>query len=73
MEDGDPTSDQERMKMSQQFYWTAKLFVGDAPRETKYFKAQSKRDAYVAEHEGWKKRGKICVENLEKHLEQGGK
>lgn len=55
--------------MSQEFYWTARLFVNDEPKEARYFKTKSERDSYVAEHAGWKKRGKICAENLEKHLQ----
>lgn len=32
---------------------------------------KEERDTYVSEHEGWKKRGKICKENLERHLKKG--
>lgn len=60
----------EELYMCQEFYWTAKHFVDDKPEETRYFESQSERDNYVAEHAGWKKRGKICAENLEKHLQQ---
>lgn len=56
--------------MNQEFYWTAKLFVDNKPKETRYFSTQNERDIYVAEHTGWKKRGKICAENLEKHLQE---
>lgn len=56
--------------MCQKFYWTARLFAeGQAPR-SKYFETQAERDAYVAAHEGWVKRGKICAENLLKHLQE---
>lgn len=54
--------------MSQEFYWTARFFEGDEPKEALYFATKRERDQYVEEHPGWKKRGKICAENLEKHL-----
>lgn len=54
--------------MSQEFYWTARLLVDGELKEARYFKTKNERDNYVAEHVGWKKRGKICAENLEKHL-----
>lgn len=54
--------------MNQKFYWTAKFFVDGEPKETLYFSTKGERDTYVAEHAGWQKRGKICAENLEKHL-----
>lgn len=56
--------------MTQQFYWTAKLFENDTPKDVKYFASRIERDNYVAEHDGWKKRGKICAENLERHLQK---
>lgn len=56
--------------MSQTFYWTAKRFENDTPQETRYFASRQERDAFVAHHTQWKKRGKICTENLEKHLRQ---
>lgn len=56
--------------MCQEFYWTARLFANGKPKESRYFKAQEERDSFVAGHEGWKKRGKICAENLEKHLKE---
>lgn len=56
--------------MCQKFYYTAKFFVDGAGKETRYFQTQQERDIFVLEHDGWKKRGKICVENLEKHLEK---
>lgn len=55
--------------MSQEFYWTARFFGGGQEIQSKYFATQTERDAFVLAHEGWKKRGKICVENLERHLE----
>lgn len=58
--------------MEQEFYWTAKLFNSDEAKEVRYFATRSERDLYVTEHSGWKKRGKICAENLEKHLEEDG-
>lgn len=53
--------------MSQQVYWTAKLFIDGEPKERKHFALREERDAFVAEHEGWKKRGKICTENLKRY------
>lgn len=54
--------------MEQSFYWTARLFSDDRHVESKYFVSRAERDRFVTEHGEWKKRGKICVENLEKHL-----
>lgn len=56
--------------MCQEFYWTARLFVDGKQKESKYFKTKEERDIYVAEHDGWVKRGKICAENLERHLQE---
>lgn len=55
--------------MCSHFYWTARLFADDQPVQSKYFASQAERDTFVLEHPEWKKRGKICAENLEKHLE----
>lgn len=57
--------------MCQEFCWTAKLFENKKVKEIRYFATQEERDTYVSEHEGWKKRGKICKENLERHLKEG--
>lgn len=54
--------------MCQKFYWTARLFVDGKVIQSKYFATQEERDTFVLEHSEWKKRGKICAENLEKHL-----
>lgn len=54
--------------MEQEFYWTARLFVDGKPKEARYFKTQAERDLYVSAHGGWKKRGKICAENLERNV-----
>lgn len=35
-----------------------------------YFETRTERDAFVAAHEGWVKRGKICAENLSRHLQE---
>lgn len=54
--------------MCQTFYWTARFFVDGEKSKSKYFETQAQRDAFVAANVGWVKRGKICAENLEKHL-----
>lgn len=56
--------------MDQKFYWTARLFSDGRAVESKYFETQAERDAFVAAHGAWKKRGKICAENLERHLKE---
>lgn len=56
--------------MCTKFYWTARLFANGQPVQSKYFETQMERDRFVSEHEGWKKRGKICAENLDKHLQE---
>lgn len=56
--------------MNQKFYWTARLFSNGRAVQSKYFTTQAERDAFVAEHSEWKKRGKICAANLEKHLQE---
>lgn len=45
-------------------------FEGNRPVQTKYFASQEERNHFVLKNTGWKKRGKICTENLEKHLER---
>ncbi|MGN1021918.1 MAG: hypothetical protein ACI4OJ_00300, partial [Lachnospiraceae bacterium] len=52
--------------------WTARRFEGNKVVDARYFSEQSERDAFVLAHakEGWKKRGKICRENLSRHLVQ---
>lgn len=52
----------------QQFYWTARKIIDEKKPESKYFKTREERDRFVANHPEWKKRGKICTENLDKHL-----
>lgn len=59
--------------MCQEFYWTARFFVDGKPEEARYFPTQEERDLFVNEHVGWKKRGKICAENLDKHLRKNDK
>ena len=54
--------------MSQKFYWIARYFAENKSVQSKYFETQAERNTFVQTHSGWKKRGKICVENLEKHL-----
>lgn len=54
--------------MCQSFYWTARLFRDGQAVHSKYFATQAERDEFVRCHPGWMKRGKICTENLEKHL-----
>lgn len=54
--------------MESEFCWIAKLFIDGKLKETRYFATESERDDYVNEHLGWKKRGKICSDNLENHL-----
>lgn len=54
--------------MCQEFYWTARLFVDNKVKESKYFAMREERDKFVAEHDGWKKRGKICAENLSQNV-----
>ena len=54
--------------MEEKFYWTARFFSDGRAIESKYFETQAARDVFVSEHSKWKKRGKICAENLEKHL-----
>lgn len=54
--------------MSQKFYWTARLIQDGKIIQSKYFASQEKRNQFVLENNEWKKRGKICVNNLEKHL-----
>lgn len=58
------------MTMKQKFYWTARLFTDHKEVQSKYFESKEERDTFVLEHSEWKKRGKICVENLEKHLQE---
>lgn len=52
------------------FLWTARRFEDDKPVEARYFESQQERDQFVADHAGWKKRGKICKDNLGKHKDQ---
>lgn len=52
------------------FYWTARRFVDGQAVESKYFATVEKRDAFVQENPEWKKRGKICAENLVQHLHE---
>lgn len=52
----------------QKFCWTARLF-GETV-QSRYFETRGERDAFVAANPGWVKRGKICAENLEKHLQE---
>lgn len=59
--------------MCKEFRWTAKFFADGKAVEAKYFETQAERDVWVSSHDGWKKRGKICAENLEKHLEEGNR
>lgn len=54
--------------MSQIFYWTARRFGNGQAVESKYFATVESRDAFVQENPDWKKRGKICAENLVQHL-----
>lgn len=54
--------------MCQEFYWTARFFEDNKAKESKYFATQEERDKFVEENPSWKKRGKICRENLGKHL-----
>lgn len=54
--------------MCQKFYWTARLIEEGKIVQSKYFATQEKRDRFVLENKQWKKRGKICIDNLEKHL-----
>lgn len=56
--------------MKQQFYYTARLFEENKQIKSKYFKTLEERDEFVKNHPQWKKRGKICACNLEKHLEK---
>lgn len=56
--------------MNQEFYWTAKLFVDGKVQSVRYFATKNERDEYVNNHPKWKKRGKICIENIEKHLQE---
>ena len=52
------------------FIWTAKLYENAKPVQTLYFAIEEDRNMYVNSHEGWKKRGKICAQNLPKHLSE---
>lgn len=52
------------------FYWTARLYENGKLLQSKYFETQAERDEFAAAHEGWKKRGKICAGNLDKHLQE---
>lgn len=54
------------------FCWTARLFENGKPVRAKYFFSEKERNEFVADNPGWKKRGKICAGNLEKHLWQDG-
>lgn len=54
--------------MCQTFCWTAVLFGNEKVIKTRYFDSKEARDHYVLEHKEWKKRGKICANNLEKHI-----
>lgn len=54
--------------MNQKFLWTARCFEGNKVIESKYFASKLERDLFVASHPNWKKRGKICKENLNNHL-----
>lgn len=56
--------------MCQEFYWTAKLFEADKVQDVRYFATKDERDEYVDKHSKWKKRGKICAENLQRHLQE---
>lgn len=54
--------------MEEKFFWTARLFEGKEPLRSKYFEIRQERDAFVSANPKWQKRGKICAQNLEKHL-----
>ena len=52
------------------FYWTARLIENHQIKASRYFLTKKERDEFVINHSDWKKRGKICAENLDKHLEK---
>lgn len=54
--------------MESDFYWTAKLYIDDRLAKTMYFSTEMARNQFVLSHPGWKKHGKICAENLDRHL-----
>ncbi len=55
--------------MSQDFFWTARLFEKDKLKASRYFKTEEERNLFVSAHPEWKKRGKICAAHLKKHIE----
>ncbi len=57
-------------KNGEGFLWTARLFQGTEPVAARYFSSRQERDQFVLNHPEWKKRGKICAGNLEKHTDQ---
>lgn len=59
--------------MCQKFCWTAKLFKNGEEKDVRYFSEKQERDLFVEKYPEWKKRGKICAENLEKHLKEAKK
>lgn len=52
------------------FLCTARLFQDSVPVAARYFSSRQERDQFVKDHQGWRKRGKICAGNLEKHTDQ---
>lgn len=56
-------------ELCQSFYWTARLIENGEIVESKYFSTQKERDHFVLKNPKWCKRGKICKQNLEKHLQ----
>jgi len=57
--------------MTSDFFWTARLYADGKPIKTMYFATEEERNQYVSSHPCWKKRGKICAENLDRHLNDG--
>lgn len=51
------------------FCWTARKIVNGKVVESRYFDSKEERDCFVKEHHEWCKRGKICKENLRKHIQ----
>lgn len=58
---------EKKLNKADKVFYTARKFEDDKV-QSRYFITKEERDYFVMNHQGWKKRGMICIENLEKHL-----
>lgn len=54
--------------MDNSFMYTARFYENGVAGQKKYFSDINERDEFVKNNPGWKKRGKICAQNLQRHL-----